>query len=116
MAARTAGKYAPVLRHLFKMARRCRHEQPHSRRPAGYFAEAGLSQVEVLDANEYYKKGEPNFLSKIGIWSSVAQSTQMVEEGYITDDDRLKAIDDYNKWIESDAQLMVMKLKEVRGI
>jgi hypothetical protein len=39
----------------------------------------------------------------------------MVEEGYITDDDRLKAIEDYNKWIESDAQLMVMKLKEVRG-
>jgi ubiquinone/menaquinone biosynthesis C-methylase UbiE len=80
-----------------------------------YFTEAGLSQVKVLDANEYYKKGEPNFLSKIGIWSSVAKSTQMVEEGYITDDDRLKAIDDYNKWIENDAQLMVMKLKEVRG-
>jgi SAM-dependent methyltransferase len=82
----------------------------------GYFTEAGLSTVEVLDANEHYKKGEPNFLSKIGIWSSVAKSTQMVEEGYIDDADRLKAIEDYNKWIESDAQLMVMKLKEVRGV
>jgi ubiquinone/menaquinone biosynthesis C-methylase UbiE len=80
-----------------------------------YFAEAGLSNIEVLDANENYKKGEPNFLAKIGIWSSVAKSTQMVEEGYIDDVDRLRAIEDYNKWIESDAQLMVMKLKEVRG-
>ncbi|GGH15093.1 methyltransferase domain-containing protein [Mucilaginibacter phyllosphaerae] len=82
----------------------------------GYFTEAGLANVEVLDANEYYKKGEPNFLSKIGIWSSVARSTQMVEEGYIDDADRLKAIEDYNKWIASNAQLMVMKLKEVRGV
>jgi hypothetical protein len=48
-----------------------------------YFIEAGLSQVEVLDANEFTKKASRNFLSKIGIWSSVAQSTQMVEEGYI---------------------------------
>ena len=80
-----------------------------------YFNEAGLSSVEVLEANETYTKGEPNFLSKIGIWSSVAQSTQMVEEKYITDDDRLKAIEEYNRWIETDAQLMIMKLKEVRG-
>ncbi|QHS54230.1 methyltransferase domain-containing protein [Mucilaginibacter sp. 14171R-50] len=82
----------------------------------GYFTEAGLSDVEVLEANEVYKKGAPNFIPKIGIWSSVAKSTQMVEEGYITDDDRLKAIEDYDNWITSDAQLMVMKLKEVRGI
>ena len=82
---------------------------------AQLFADAGLSDVEVLEANEVYKKGQPNFLKKVGIWSSVAKSTQMVEEGYINDDDRLQAIEDYNKWIESDAQLMVMKLKEVRG-
>jgi ubiquinone/menaquinone biosynthesis C-methylase UbiE len=80
-----------------------------------YFKEAGLSNIEVLEANEVYKKGEDNFLSKIGIWAKVAQSTQMVEEGYLDDNDRLKAIADYNEWIQSDAQLMIMKLKEVRG-
>jgi ubiquinone/menaquinone biosynthesis C-methylase UbiE len=80
-----------------------------------YFAEAGLTHVEVLDANEVYRKGNPHFLKKIGIWSSVAQMTQMVDEGYIDNNDRLKAIEEYNKWIESDAELMVMKLKEVRG-
>ena len=80
-----------------------------------YFEAAGLRAVKVLEANEVYAKGEDNFLAKIGIWASVAKSTQMVEEGYIDDADRLQAIDEYNKWIESDAQLMVMKLKEVRG-
>jgi hypothetical protein len=35
----------------------------------------------------------------------------MVEEGYISDADRLQAIEDYNKWIETDAQQMMMKLK-----
>ncbi|TWR29277.1 methyltransferase domain-containing protein [Mucilaginibacter pallidiroseus] len=81
----------------------------------GLFADAGLSSIEILEANEAYKKGEANFSKKVGIWSSVAQSIQMVEEGYISDADRLLAIDEYNKWIETDAQLMVMKLKEVRG-
>ncbi|MBK0378169.1 methyltransferase domain-containing protein [Mucilaginibacter sp. SD-g] len=80
-----------------------------------YFTLAGLSNVEVLEANEVYKRGQPNFSRKIGIWSSVAQSTQMVEEGYIDDNDRLKAIEDYDNWIKSDAQLMIMKLNEVRG-
>lgn len=81
----------------------------------GYFTEAGLTNIQVLEADEAYKKGDANFKHKVGIWSSVAQMTQMVEEGYIDDADRLKAIKDYNNWIESDAQLMVMKLKEVRG-
>ncbi|MFD0795013.1 methyltransferase domain-containing protein [Mucilaginibacter litoreus] len=81
----------------------------------GLFSEAGLTDIQVLDANETYKAGEPNFKHKAGIWSKVAQSTQMVEEGYISDEDRLQAIEEYNKWIETDAQLMVMKLKEIRG-
>ncbi|MDB5285190.1 MAG: methyltransferase [Mucilaginibacter sp.] len=80
-----------------------------------YFEQAGFSAIEILEANEVYKKGEDNFLSKVGIWAKVAQSTQMVEEGYLDDNDRLKAIADYNEWIQSDAQLMIMKLKEVRG-
>jgi ubiquinone/menaquinone biosynthesis C-methylase UbiE len=80
-----------------------------------YFKELGFNSIDVLNATEIYKKGAANFLSKIGIWSKVAGSRQMVEEGYLTDELRLKAIDDYNNWIETDAQYMVMSLKEVRG-
>lgn len=82
---------------------------------AGYLAEAGFNSIQVLQADEVYKKGEPGFVSKIGIWSKVAGSRQMVEEGYITDEERLQAIQEYNQWIETEADLMIMKLNEVRG-
>jgi hypothetical protein len=80
-----------------------------------YFKETGFHSIEVFSADEVYKKGEPNFLAKIGIWSKVAGSRQMVEEGYLKEEDRLQAIEEYNHWIETDAELMTMKLKEVRG-
>jgi len=82
---------------------------------AGYFKEVGFRDIEVLNSDEVYKSGGPNFASKVGIWSKVAASSQMVEEGYIKDEERLKAIEEYNKWIDTDAEVMIMKLKDVRG-
>jgi SAM-dependent methyltransferase len=81
----------------------------------GYFDEAGFTGIVSLDADEVYKKGQSNFLNKAGIWAKVAMSKQMVEEGYIDDELRLLAIDEYTEWVENDAELMVMKLKEIRG-
>ena len=52
---------------------------------------------------------------KFAIWSKVAASRQMVEEGYISDELRLKTIEEYNYWIEHSAISMTMKLNEVRG-
>jgi len=80
------------------------------------FAEAGLSDIQVFEANEVYRSGNDNFKAKLGIWSKVAASTQMVEEGYLKEEDRLQSISDYNNWIETEARQMTMKLKEVRGI
>ncbi|HEY0056187.1 MAG TPA: methyltransferase domain-containing protein [Pedobacter sp.] len=80
-----------------------------------YFEQAGFDSIQVSDSDEIYTRDNENFLSKIGVWSKVAGSTQMVEEGYLDDNDRLQAIEDYNKWIETEAVSMVMKLKEVRG-
>lgn len=82
---------------------------------AGYFEEAGFHSIEVHRSDEVYSKGDANFLSRIGIWSKVAASRQMVEEGYITDEERLKAIAEYDAWIVEEAAQMTMKLKEVRG-
>jgi len=81
----------------------------------GYFADAGLKHIEMFSADEVYIKGEGNFVSRVGIWSKVAASTQMVDEGYIANDDRLKAIADYDNWVNNEAQSMTMVLKEVRG-
>jgi ubiquinone/menaquinone biosynthesis C-methylase UbiE len=82
---------------------------------SNYFAESGLKNIQTFNADEVYTKGQDNFISRVGIWSKVAVSTQMVEEGYISNDDRLKAIEDYDNWVNNEAESMTMVLREVRG-
>lgn len=78
--------------------------------------EHGFSQIEVFNADEHYERNNPLHLDKIKIWSKVANSTQMVEEGYLNDQERLDAIQDYNNWADHEAVSMTMKLREVRAI
>jgi len=82
---------------------------------AAYLKEVGFHSIEVLNADEVYKKGENYFIQRAGIWSAVAGLKQIVEEGYLVESTRMKAIEEYNHWVETDAELMVMKLREVRG-
>jgi ubiquinone/menaquinone biosynthesis C-methylase UbiE len=77
--------------------------------------QVGFKDIEQINADEHYQKGDPDFHFNIGIWSKVAGFRQMVDEGYLTDDLRLKAIEEYNRWIENEAIFMTMKLNEVRG-
>jgi ubiquinone/menaquinone biosynthesis C-methylase UbiE len=78
-------------------------------------AQAGFHSIEKINSDEHYVVDNEVSRNKISIWSKVAGSTQMVEEGYLDNDLRLKAIDQYNSWIETDAISMTMKLNEVRG-
>lgn len=80
------------------------------------FEEIGLRSIEKRNSDEHYEKHRPDFNAKVGIWSKVAGSTQMVEEGYLEDALRLKAIEEYDEWIENRAVSMTMKLNEVRGV
>ncbi len=82
---------------------------------ANLFKETGFDNIEVLNSDELFNKDVLDYKSKIGIWSKVAGSNQMVEEGYLGDNLRLKAIEEYNNWIENEAVSMTMKLNEVRG-
>ena len=77
--------------------------------------ETGLVDIEKINSDEHYEKYRTDFKSKVGIWSNVAGSKQMVEDGYLDDDLRLKAIEDYNNWVKHQAISMTMKLNEVRG-
>ena len=77
--------------------------------------EAGFHSVEKINSDEFYSKEREGYKSKIGIWSKVAGSSQMVEEGYLENDLRLRAIEEYNHWVEIEAISMTMKLNEVRG-
>lgn len=75
----------------------------------------GLVDIKKFNSDEYYDRKRTDFISKVGIWSKVAGSTQMVDEGYLENELRLKAIEDYNTWVENEAVSMTMKLNEVRG-
>ena len=77
--------------------------------------EIGMVEVEKMNSDEHYEKGRSDFKAKVGIWAKVADLTQMVEEGYLDNNLRLKAIEEYNEWIENQAVSMTMKLNEVRG-
>lgn len=81
------------------------------------FEKAGLNQIEVIDANEVYNKGADNFLHKAGIWIEVAKTVglKMVETGFVTEAERMNAMTEHQYWIETKAEQMVMKLKDVRG-
>ncbi|MEM6894628.1 MAG: methyltransferase domain-containing protein [Bacteroidota bacterium] len=77
--------------------------------------EIGMVEIEKINSDEHYEKHRNDFKSKVGIWSKVAGSVQMVEEGYLSNDLRLKAIEEYNEWVENKAISMTMKLNEIRG-
>lgn len=77
--------------------------------------EIGMVDIEIINSDEHYEKHRDDFKSKVGIWSKVAGSKQMVVEGYLDNNLRLKAIEDYNEWVEHKAISMTMKLNEVRG-
>ncbi len=78
--------------------------------------EIGMDSIEKINSDEHYEKHRIDFRSKVGIWSKVAGSMQMVEEGYLENSLRLKAIQEYDEWVENNAISMTMKLNEVRGI
>ncbi|MEN0004550.1 MAG: methyltransferase domain-containing protein [Bacteroidota bacterium] len=82
---------------------------------AAMMQQAGLRDIQVTNSDEYYHRGRPDFKSKVGIWSHVASSRQLVKEGYLDDALRLRAIQEYDHWVEHEAVSMTMKLNEVRG-
>jgi ubiquinone/menaquinone biosynthesis C-methylase UbiE len=77
--------------------------------------EIGMVDIEKINSDEHYDKHRNDFNSKVGIWSKVAGSKQMVEEGYLDNELRLKAIEEYVYWVDNEAISMTMKLNEVRG-
>lgn len=83
---------------------------------ADILEEHGFDQIEVFNADEHYESSTPSHKAKIKIWSNVANSKQMVDEGYISDENRLEAIEDYNNWADNEAQSMTLKLREVRAV
>lgn len=107
------------MRHFYNSFLRWRANAGMDNRMAeslpGYFFDIGFQSIEVISANEVYRRENKDFVERAGIWSKVAELKQIVDEGFSSEEGRLKAIAEYNQWVQTDAQRMVMKLKEVRG-
>lgn len=82
-----------------------------------YFHELDFHSVDVLRSNEIYRKEDRDFVERARIWSHVAalRGKQIVQSGYISEDERLQAIAEYNTWVENEAVSMTMSLKDVRA-
>jgi len=84
---------------------------------AEMFLSIGLKKIKVADANELNSVEEVDFIEAAGIWTKVAETRgkQMVGDGYITDKERLDAIQDYSHWLEEVGQSMNLHLRSVSG-
>lgn len=79
-------------------------------------ARCGLQKIEVINADEVYRRDRSDFNTRVGIWAKVAGSKQMVDEGYLDPIQQKIVIEEYLEWVQEKAVSMTMKLNEVRGI
>lgn len=81
------------------------------------FTNQGLKQLRVTSSLEIVSREDGDFLGSIDIWAKVAETRglQLVQDGYITDEQRLTAITDYRSWAAKEAQSMTLYLMAVSG-
>ena len=78
----------------------------------GHMDTQGLKILTTLDVSEYSDNTMPGFRSHISLWTKVAETRgkQLVTDGYITETERINAIEDYNAWCASEARSMKLCL------
>lgn len=84
---------------------------------AGMLRKSGLDLIWEQDQSEYYQRGKEGFATHINIWAVVAETRgrQMVKDAYITEEQRLLALNEYRNWCASDALSMRLVLKAVHA-
>ncbi|MDO7905188.1 hypothetical protein Q5741_02010 [Paenibacillus sp. JX-17] len=82
------------------------------------FRSTGLTQINTTIQLERSERGDHDFEKGIGIWAAVASSRgqQLVSDGYVTEEERAAAEEDYRDWIKEEARLQEMYLLAVEGI
>lgn len=81
------------------------------------FNELGFLNIKTTKQNEHTKHIDSDFLSKITIWADVAtiKGIQMVNDGFISEDQRAQAEEDFRKWLNTSAKSQDMYLLAVEG-
>lgn len=70
-------------------------------------------KMTVSQQDEYSERGMEGFDTHISLWKKVAETrgNQLVADGYITEEERLKAIEEYGAWAKEEAKSMRLYLK-----
>ncbi|UTA68334.1 trans-aconitate 2-methyltransferase [Emticicia sp. 21SJ11W-3] len=82
------------------------------------YKDLGLDSVTIVEQHEMSRVGEESFKGDAQIWSVVAETrgNQVVKDGFISEEVRLKAIQDYNTWIADKAQAMKLYLLAIEAV
>ncbi|QJW89985.1 class I SAM-dependent methyltransferase [Spirosoma taeanense] len=77
----------------------------------------GLEAIRVDDQSEVAQRSDPDFNVTSRLWAEVAElrGPQLVKAGYLTEDERLRAIADYDEWIASAGESMTVYLLAVEA-
>lgn len=81
------------------------------------FRELGLKNILEENLSEVIERQMVGFSDEVGIWGKVAETRgqQIVRDGYFGEKMRLQAIEDYERWIKSEATFMRLYLRAVTG-
>jgi ubiquinone/menaquinone biosynthesis C-methylase UbiE len=77
----------------------------------------GLEHIRVEAQFEITSRGDASFPVASRLWAEVAElrGPQLVQAGYVTEAERLQAIDEYVQWIATEGELMEVYLLAVEG-
>ncbi|MFD1144867.1 class I SAM-dependent methyltransferase [Larkinella insperata] len=81
------------------------------------FERNGLEEVTVETQFEISRKEDAGFSVASRIWAEVAEirGPQLVRDGYISEEERLRAIEEYDQWIATTGESMQLYLLAVEG-
>lgn len=78
----------------------------------------GLKSITNIAQHEISEVGQERFKGDVRIWNVVAETrgNQVVKDGFVSEELRLKAIQDYDTWIANDAQRMKLYLLAIEAV
>ncbi|MGV3557442.1 class I SAM-dependent methyltransferase [Larkinella arboricola] len=81
------------------------------------FERNGLENITVEPQVERSRKAEAGFAVASRIWAEVAEirGPQLVKDGYLSEEDRRQAIEEYDQWIAATGESMQLYLLAVEG-
>ncbi|UFH54543.1 class I SAM-dependent methyltransferase [Spirosoma sp. KNUC1025] len=83
----------------------------------GLMRQIGFQSIQVEPQFEISRRGNADFAVTSRLWAEVAElrGPQLVKAGYITEEQRLQAISEYDNWIQTDGESMTVYLLAVEA-